>query len=155
MPVLNVQPTYGANIAAGYPGMPATMTGWDADTRLIETVAGIGFGLAVSQGTGERGIIIGGTAAGFIGVTYRDITLIPTAALTDAYPRYANAGVMVRGDIWVSPFEAVALGDPVYFAGATGRFGKTVSGNQLVAGGRWMMAGALDGLAILRIVRER
>lgn len=154
MPIYNIQPTYLDTILPGVPGMPASMTGWDADTKVVETAAGIGFGLAVSQGSAAKGIILGGTAAGFRGITYKDIALIPTAALTDKYPQYSNAGVMVEGDIWVLPSEAVLVTDPVYFAGATGIFLKTAAGAQLVAGAMWIRGGDASNVAMLRLVRQ-
>jgi hypothetical protein len=45
----NLQPNYNSGISPGAPGQPASMSGWDVDTKLCETAAGIGFGLAVSQ----------------------------------------------------------------------------------------------------------
>jgi hypothetical protein len=60
-------------IRAGLVGMIADEVEHSVTTRLCETTAGIGFGLAVSQGTGDKGCILGGSA--FIGVTVRDIAL--------------------------------------------------------------------------------
>lgn len=144
------QTTYPTVMPIGVPGMPATMTTWDGDTRIPETVAGIGFGLAVSQGTTARGVIIGGTTAGFIGVTYRDITLMAACGFIDLYPQYANAGVMVRGDVWVAVEAAVAIGAAVIFNATTGQFGAATG--QTITNAKWMTAQATPGgLAILRI----
>lgn len=148
MTIYAVQTTYPTSIPVGYPGMPATMHGWDADSMIVETVAGIGFGLAVSKGTSEKQIILGGTAAGFKGVTYRDITTVNNAS-ADVYPRYAVAGVMLRGDIWVLVKEAVLQTDAVAFDTATGKFGKT---GQSVIGARWMRnQSVVDGICLLRL----
>jgi hypothetical protein len=139
----------------GYPGMPATMPTWDADSLIVETVAGIGFGLAVGIGAKDNTCVLGG-AANFVGVTYRDITLMPSALpgapAVDTYPQGATAGVMVRGDIWVSPSEIVAAKDPVVYDNTTGRFHKTAAaGSTAVTNARWMRGGAANGLALLRI----
>lgn len=142
-----VQSTYANNIAKGLPGMPATETGWDIDTRNVETVAGIGFGLAVSQGAADRGVIIGGTTAGFRGVTVRDVTLQSSQA--DKYLDGQEAGVMVRGDIWVTAVAAVVAGGAVIFDGATGAFG--VAAGETITKARWMTSAGAGGLAILRL----
>jgi hypothetical protein len=98
MPI--VQSAYTRYMPVAQVGMPASMHGWDIDTKIVETVAGIGFGLVVSKGSADNGIIIGGAAA--VGVTVRDIALsqVPGNLAADLYARYANAGIMVVGDIW-------------------------------------------------------
>jgi hypothetical protein len=147
-----VQTTYPSVMPIAVPGMPATMTGWDADTKIVETVAGIGFGVAVSQGVSDKGIIIGG--AKFRGVTYRDVTLVPTPTVTDIYPRYASAGVMVRGDIWVLVgADAVTAGDLAAYIPATGVITKTTGAGTptAIAGGRFTRGAAAGGLALLRL----
>lgn len=142
-----VQPTYGATMPVGTPGMPATMTGWDADTRIVETAAGIGFGLAVSQGTSEQGIVIGG--AKFRGITYRDVTLLAACNAVDIYPRYMNAGVMVRGDLWVTVVDAITVNDAVNYNPATGQLLKGTG--TAIPGARIMRGAGAGGLAIVRL----
>jgi hypothetical protein len=140
-----VQTSYPVNIAAGQAGMPADMTNFKTDTKIIETVAGIGFGLVVSQGTAARGVTLGGAAP--LGITVADITLASTNA--DKYPRYANAGVMVEGDIWVVTEDDIALGDVVEFNATTGQLGS--DGGTRLVGARWMTAASAGGLAIVRL----
>jgi hypothetical protein len=144
-----VQSTYPDTQAVAYPGMPATMHGWDADSLFVETSAGIGFGLAVSKGTSEKGVVIGGTA--FVGVTFRDITLIQRVGGTvDLYRQRDLAGICVRGDIWVNVTTAVARGDPVLYNATTGAFGGAAG--QALTHARWMRGNAgVAGLAILRL----
>lgn len=145
-----VQTTYPTVMPVGVAGMPATMTTWDADTRICETVAGIGFGLAVSQGSGTKGVIIGGTTAGFQGVSYRDITLIAACGFLDLYPQYANMGVMVRGDIWVAVEAAVTIASAVIFNAATGQFGAATG--QTITQAKYIIPQATPGgLALLRM----
>src|SRR3972149_3066370 len=52
-----VQSAYSERQAAGLPGMVATMNDYDVDTRQVETVAGIGFGLACGRGNRHNGVI--------------------------------------------------------------------------------------------------
>jgi hypothetical protein len=101
-------------------------------TRVVETPAGIGFGLAVSQGAKETGCVLGG-ATNFIGLTVRDITLVrspidPLAsglAPLDVYPQYSNAGIRSRGHIWVMAGADVNPGDPLFYSAGSGVFGAT------------------------------
>ena len=145
-----VQTTYPEMMPVAVAGMPATMTTWDADTKFVETAAGIDFARAVSRGASEKGVVIGG-AATFIGVTYRDITLVTQVGGTvDKIPQKSLAGIMIRGDIWVDVSAAVVAGDPVIFNATTGRFGGA-TGSQ-IAGAEWIRGQAtVGGLALLRL----
>jgi hypothetical protein len=143
-----VQTTYPTEMPIGFSGMPATMVGWDADSYIVETVAGIGFGRAVSQSTNsERCVILGGTQVNFRGVAYRDITLPPKSPAFAGYPQYETAGICRRGDIWLDVKEAVIVTDPVAFDTATGQFGKT---GIIVPNAQWMRGAAINGLALAR-----
>lgn len=143
-----VQNTYAERIAKGSIGSAANETNWDADTRIVETVAGIGFGLAVGQGTNDKGAVIGGTLANFVGVSMRDITLVN--ATPDTYARYQNMAVMTEGDIWVAPTVAVSPTDPVHYDAATGKFA-TSGGSGPIAGARWMTSADANQPAVLRL----
>lgn len=118
----------------GLVGMIADMSGSHVATRICETAAGIPFGVAVSQGTADKGVVIGGSA--FVGISVRDITQIghPIDPLNsgwgdvDKYPQYMNMGVMTRGHIWVMAKGIVAPGDPLYYEATGGTFGKDASG---------------------------
>ena len=143
-----VQSAYSANIPAGAAGMPATMTGYDVDTVVCETAAGIGFGLAVGQGTAANGGVLGGALALFRGVSLRDPTLVNTVG--DEYQQYDSMGVGWRGDFWVSPVSDVLITDPVHYDATTGRF-QASGGSGPIVGARWMRAASADGLAIVRL----
>jgi len=142
---VTVQSTYSRTLVAGTAGQPATMSGWDADTKICETVAGIGFGLAVSQGSAANGVTLGGAA--FVGVSLRDVTLPPSQ--TDKYIQTQNMSVFVRGDIWVNVEDDVAIGHEVKYDATTGQMGHT--GGTAVPNARWMTAASAGGLAILRL----
>jgi hypothetical protein len=116
---------------AGLVGMASDGLNHADDTKVVETAAGIGFGLAVGQGTKEDGCIVGGPVAGFIGLTMRDITLVRspidplsnTLAPIDVYPQYANAAIRQRGHMWVLATSTVNPGDPLYYNTTTGALG--------------------------------
>src|SRR6516165_10641042 len=120
-----VQQFYRPTILPGLVGMIADMTGSDVQTRLCETAAGIGFGLACSYGSlSDSGAILGGT--NFLGITVRDVTLTraPIDPLSpnfsennpvDTYLQRMNMGVMTRGHIWVRAKGAAAPGSALFF----------------------------------------
>lgn len=123
-----VQTAYTRYILPAQNGMLASEINWSADTRIVETTAGIGFGLAVSQGTNDNGCIIGGSA--YVGVTRADPTLAradlapATSPSIDTYPKGDNAGVLTMGDIWVNCYASVTPATAsVTFEAATGKIG--------------------------------
>lgn len=143
-----VQSTYQARMDPGRPGL--VMGGdYEAKTGICETVLGIGFGLAVSQGAADMGVILGGTRLGFRGITIRDITL--ENAQLDKYARYQNVGVLTEGQIWVAPAVAVVANDPVHFVAATGVLTNT-GGQGPINGARWVTSAAGTGdLALVEL----
>lgn len=145
--VVPVQSIYSATMIPGVEGMPASMSTWDADTRNVETAAGIPFGRAVSQGASEKGVIIGGAA--FRGITFRDITLVHALATDlDRYVLNELAGVMVRGDIWVKVISAVTPATAVVFSATTGEL--AVAGTA-IPNSRYVRGAGAGGIALLRL----
>jgi hypothetical protein len=147
-----VQSTYDERMPEAYAGMIANMTNWDADTRICETAAGIGFGLAVGRGTGDKGAILGGAAAAdFLGITIRDVTLVNATA--DKYAQYQNMAVLTEGDIWVTAGGDVTDGADVTFASTTGVLSSAgTSGTQFaIAGARWQKTALSGALSIVRL----
>lgn len=125
-----VQTTYRPQQAPGVVGMIADMVSADVSTYQVETSAGIGFGLAVGQGTGDTGAVLGG--ASFLGVSVRDVTLdrLPIDPLSsastplalDTYQQRSNMGVLTRGHIWVLAADNVAAGNALAYDATTGLF---------------------------------
>lgn len=145
------QTSYSENMAAAVPGMPLNAD-FSADTRICETAAGIGFGLAVGQGSSDKGGKLGASDAGeFVGVSIRDKTL--NNDLSDKYAQQENMGVMTRGDIAVVVGSDVAPGDVVTFDSETGVFSATEAGagQVQVVGARWMTSANNGGVAVLRL----
>lgn len=124
MTINAIQSTYTARPGIAYAGMVADMVQGNTITRLCEEVTGMGFGLAVRQGVSDKGSLLGGPVAKFLGVTIRDITLIHLASAdVDKYVYRENVGVRTSGQIYVSNAGAnVAAGDPVFYNPTSGAF---------------------------------
>lgn len=145
-----VQSTYQRYLTAGQVGMLADEVNWSADTRTVETSAGIGFGLAVSQGTNDNGCILGGS--NFVGISRADPTLLRTDQVSDTvdkYLQYDNAGILTMGDIWVVAQNAVTAGEAVYYSTSTGQLGH--SGGTVIEDARWMTTTAAGQLGVVRL----
>lgn len=152
-----IQTSYAENIGDAREGFVANMKHCEVVTGEVETSAGIGFGLAVHQGTAADQIALGGeagadpfVAAKFLGVTVRDRTRTPG---DDKYLKGSNATVLTKGDIWVKVEAAVSVGDDVSFKESTGQF-STAAGSATqatVPRARWLTAAAANGLALLRL----
>lgn len=145
-----VQSAYSRYLTAAQNGMPASTTGWDVDTKVLES-ASAAFGLAVSQGTNDRGILLGVPSGhAFVGITVMDITLAnldPTT--TDKYLQNDNVAVAVRGDWWVTVHGAVTPHDKPTYDPVTGQLG--FSGGVVIEDARWMTSAVAGGLAVLRL----
>jgi hypothetical protein len=124
-----VQTTYAATQQPAVEGMIASMLDDDdIITRTAETAAGIGFGRVVSEGANAFGCVLGG-ATKMLGITVKDITIIPAAGVSvDLYPRYANVGIVVEGEIWVRPVAAVTHGSPATYDSTTGQLNPVAAG---------------------------
>ena len=141
-----VQAAYGDRLEPAVAGMIANMTTDNRSTRNCESAA-IGFGLAVGQGTEDRGCVLGGTLATFVGVSIRDITLIHETA--DQYEEGDNVGVFTQGEIWVQTTVATSPTDVVHYDATTGEFAIS-GGSGPIVGARWMVSRAA-GLGLLRL----
>jgi len=141
-----VQSTYPDNIAVGYAGAIANEEPRTLISRNVEDVAGLAFGLAVMQGTEDKGCVVS-DGSGFLGVTVRDQSVDP--ANPDLFEENSNARIMTQGVIWVANSGGVSAGDPVE-ALAAGALGTSTSGN--VANARWDTSAADGELAQLRLV---
>jgi hypothetical protein len=150
---MTTQTTYSERMAPPAPGTVAgNYDGARVTTGICETASpGIPFGRAVSQGSlSDAGVIIGGSLAGFRGVSIRDITLRGDLAVVDAYLPPNNVGVLEDGDIWVEPTVAVNAHDPVWFNASTGTFNKS-TGVGPIPGAYWKTSCGVGGRAILAI----
>lgn len=143
-----VQSTYLENIAIASPGMPADAD-YTAASKICETVAGIGFGVAVQRGAADNGALIGAVAAtDFVGVTIRDIT-----QEEDEYAEGRTMGVMQRGRIWVTVGGDVTAGGDVTFSATTGVLSSAAAGGAqfAISGAVWETTASNGGLAKLNL----
>jgi hypothetical protein len=148
----SVQTTYSETIAAAQAGMPADAA-FKADTRTVETVAGIAPGLAIGQGSAAKGAILGAAAAtGFAGVGIRAQANL-NSTTPDTIARYDDISVMTQGDIWVTVGGNVTAGQDVTFNTTTGVLSTIAAdaSNFTIAGARWMTSASSGALAILRL----
>ena len=153
------QTTYSERIAPPSPGTVAgQMDNARSTTGICETASpGIPFGRAVSQGVlSSEGVILGGAAATFRGVSIKDQTLRGDGAIVDAYLPPNGVGVLESGDIWVEPSVAVAVNDPVYFEPTTGVFRNILDTDGIIVNrARFKTACGVGGRAILSLAGGR
>lgn len=146
-----VQTTYSANLQPFVEGQIVTMLDDDdVETRICETVAGVGYGRVVSEGANARGAILGG-ATKMLGITVRDITQVARVGQTvDQYSRYENMAVMLEGDIAVRPVAAVTHGSPATYDSTTGQLNPASAG-VAIANSRYITSAGAGALAVLRL----
>ena len=149
-----LQTTYNERITNASAGEIANTVTCDVDSYICETAAGIGFGLAVQQGTAANECALGVAANTFIGITVKDPTRGPED--DDEYDQGSHVNVLYRGDIWVEVTHAVTVGGDVTAATTTGGLSSEAAGATQIAisGARWMTAAAANGLAIVRLSGE-
>lgn len=141
-----VQSSYDDNIAAGYNGAIANEEPRTLISRTVEDSGGIDFGLAVMQGTNEKGCTTG-NGSDFLAVTVRDQSV--EASDPNTFEYQSEARLMTMGVIWVLNSGGVTAGDPVV-ALADGALG--TGSSPRIENARWETT-ALDGvLTQLRLV---
>src|SRR5690606_7736318 len=155
-----VQTTYSDNQPAAVAGAQATMIPATIISRTVETAA-IGFGVAVAQGTADKGCkAFGSGDTAILGITVLDrsasgLTVTSgqvTSHTADKFGVGESARIMTKGDIWVQASVAVDAGDPVYVIPATGAFAKTSGSSAVqIAGARWDTSTTGAGLAVVRL----
>lgn len=149
-----VQSSYSETLTKAVAGLPADAD-FSADSRICEAVAGIGFGLAIAQGTSDNeGKLASAAATDFVGVTIRDKALVNDS--DDLYEQYGVMSVMTRGDIWVTVGGNVSPGDDVTYNKSTGVLSSAAAdaNNFAVSGARWMTTATNGNLAKLRLSGE-
>lgn len=139
-----LQTSYTQYMPVAQLGMPGSMTPYNIDTRIMEdpTGNGVGFGLAVSQGTlhGDKSVAIGELSGGaFVGITCADPTLYNGGAHVDKYGDGDDAAILTFGDRWVAPATNVVSGHQVYFNSATGELGdSSIANATAIPNSRWI-----------------
>lgn len=148
-----VQTNYAATLNPAVVGAQATMIPATLISRNVETAAGIAFGVAVAQGTTDKGVVpFAGAANKYVGITLLDRSARGTTTSPDGFAQRESARVMTKGDIWVQASVQVAAGDPVFLVAATGLFTNVSTSNFAVPNARFdtSTTGA-NQLAVVRL----
>ena len=140
-----VQSTYADNISAGYAGGLVNEEPKVLISRTVEDSGGIDFGLAVMQGSNDKGCVVSDASA-FLGVTVRTQSI--EDGTNDAFEYLDEARIMTKGVIWVANSGGVSAGDPVV-ALSDGALG--TGSSPLVEGARWDTTATDGNLAQLRL----
>jgi hypothetical protein len=150
---MSAQTSYSIKQPKAYVGLIYAQAPHDIVSRDVETVAGIGFGVAVSRGTNaERQIVAGGSD--FLGITIRSLDK-EGAANTGAiqWNEKEAAGVLRSGYIWAVCPTGCNPGDAVKYTDATGVIdaGAPGAGETAIANAQWETVAAAGELAVIRI----
>jgi hypothetical protein len=144
------QTSYSETIRPAVAGMVANQRTYDAITRTCEVEAGIGFGLAVAQGTAdaEKGCVLGGALPIFLGVSMKDVTT--DSDPVDEYSEHDNVAILTQGEIWVQVTGTPTPASAVHYNATTGVFA-TSGGTGPILGARWTSQVVTGGLCRLKL----
>lgn len=150
---MSAQTSYSIKQPIAYAGLIYAQAPHDIISRDVETVAGIGFGVAVSRGTDkDRQAVIGGTD--FLGITIRSLDK-EGAANTGAiqWNEKEAAGILRNGYIWAVCPTGCTAGDAVKYTDATGVLdaGAAGAGETQLDDAVWDTTASAGGLAVIRL----
>lgn len=157
------QTTYLDNIPQAIAGAPGTMLNGPVISRTVETAA-IGFGLAVAQGTQDKGCkAFGSGDTAIIGITLLDRSAAGltvsggqvTGSTVDAFGVGDSARIAATGsgrDVWVICTTGCVAGNPVFVRPSNNTF-QTSSANSAVQipGARYDTSAEPGALALVRL----
>lgn len=148
---MSLQTSYPDNIRAALPGQKANTEPATIISRTVEDVAGIGFGVAVAQGSGDKGVSAFGSGdTAVLGVTVRQRSL--DANTPNVVPQYESAAVMTKGVIWVTCTTGCTAGDSVFVHPTTGAFQDSNANSAVqIVGARWDTSAEAAAIAQLRL----
>lgn len=149
-----VQTTFTETMRQGLPGMVNRMVDYNAVSRNCATATGIAPARAVSQGTADIDCVIGGTLAGFLGISILDPTIVAAAATPDTYPQYAEIGILTKGEIFATTVVATTAGDPVHFVAVDGTLTNTGAIGP-IPGARWKHTRLANELNVVQLGIQR
>jgi hypothetical protein len=156
----NAQATFPEQMRQGLPGMINRMVDYNAVTRSVEgsAVTGIAACRAVSQSTAaDISCILGGTVAGFVGITILDPTQVQPIGSTvpaESYAQYVSCGVLTKGEIFATATVATLAGDPVHFGATDGILTNTAAVGP-IPGARWKYARPANELNVVQLGIQR
>jgi len=118
---MTVQTTYSTTHGAAYAGMIATNALYNASSKRVDVVDGVGFGLGVLRSAppnADDGLILPtpafDPASDFLGFVVRTLDEVTQQDGTFEKAQYSSASVMNTGEIWVPCPTGCAAGDAVY-----------------------------------------
>lgn len=134
----------------GFPGQVADQAHCVILSRTAE--AAIPFGRAVVRGTAANSVRVteaGDTEIAGFAVRSQGVD----AESPNQYPTGDNVGMMVKGPMWLTVTETVAVGDPVYVTVDGGAITKTAAAGRVqVAGAEFETAATSGNVAKMRII---
>lgn len=152
---MTAQTSYDINQPIAYAGLLYAQAPHDIISRLVETAAGIAFGVAVSRGADpDRQAILGG-ATGFLGISIRSLDkegAVNTAAIQ--WNETESMGIIRDGYVWAVCPTGCVPGDIVNFVEATGVLdsGAAVGvGETQLDDAQWETTTAAGELGVIRI----
>jgi len=149
-----LQSNFALAIPVGYPGQIANGELQNRITRTCEDVAGIAFGRAVFQGTGDHGCTATPSAALSLGVAIVDHGNVRKSGDTaDVYARYENVPIMERGVVWVLNGAAPVVRNESVYVTPAGAYTNVASGNVQLDGWKFQHSAAAG--AMVRINKNR
>jgi len=150
------QLTYGSSMAIGVAGMLAQQFALrQIDSCMVAETNGVSPAQVVKWDANGNVIKVSAAAdksAGVVIATYYGCACT-CGPVTAVYAKGDCAPVMRYGRVYVQASEAVAIDDPAYFVIASGKFGKTSTGNVDVKG-KFVTAGATDAIVCLELIWE-
>lgn len=154
------QATFPEQMRQGLPGQINKMVDYNAVTRSVEGSATLGIAAcrAVSQSVAaDISCVIGGTVAGFVGITILDPTQVQPIGSTvpaESYAQYVSCGVLTKGEIFATATVITTAGDPLHFGAADGILTNT-GGVGPVPGGRWKHSRPANELNVVQLGIQR
>lgn len=119
-------------------------------SKNVEGASGLGFGIAVSQGTKDEDVLATGTgAANFVGVTVVDQGAYSVTG-NDTVPQNQRISVLQEGAVVVTVAADVEAGGAAYCVAATGLFTDVATDN-ININGVFETSALTGGLAVLRL----
>ncbi len=150
---MSAQTSYSIDQGKAYAGLIYALAPHNIVSRSVETIAGIGFGVAVSRGTdADSQIVVGGAA--FLGIAIRSLEHEGVANSGDIkWDQNETAGVLRNGYIWAVCPSGCVPGNAVNYVRATGVLdsGAAVAGETSLDGATWETTAAAGELAVIRI----
>ena len=146
--------------ASGYAGQVANGETSNRISRTVEDAAGIGPGVPVYRGAGDRGCTATvGTAATFLGFTIANHGLATVAGgvAADVNPQYGSVAILTGGVMWVNVVGAVADGASVTVgkgAGLADGIGSTAADATHIASPGWVFDDTLAASGLARVAKR-